>query len=146
MGLILGLLALVGSALFAIGLFVLKVLAVAALITGVVTWFKWLYNKFKVRSKKATTIPVQVLSGLIDDAKKNVDPATRKKYSALEEALMAGCDNYSQDVIGLAQNDSGDVIAATSFGAEDYQHQVDDARDNTIAVDGQGNIIKKIRI
>lgn len=144
MGFILGLLALVGTALFTIGLFVLKVLAVAALITGVVTWFKWLYNKFTVKPDKAATVPASLMTDLIEDAKKNADPSMRRKYSALEDALMAGCNK--QDVIGLAQNSKGDVIAATSFGAEDYRHQVDDARDNTIAVDGEGNIIKKIRV
>lgn len=144
MGLLLGLLALVGSALFAIGLFVLKVLAVAALITGVVTWFNWLYENFKKNANKATTIPVATLRSLIDDAKRNAEPKMRKKYDALDEALMAGCNN--RDIVGLAQNSDGDIFAATSFGAEDYTRQVDDARDNTIAVDRNGRVLKKIRI
>ena len=144
MGFLLGLLALIGTVLFAVGLFVLKVLAVAALITGVVTWFNWLYEKFKVSANKATTIPVKTLRDLIKDAKKNSEPKMKKKYDALEEALMAGCNN--KDVVGLAQNYDGDVIAATSFSAEDYTHQDDDARDNTIAVDRNGRVLKKIRI
>lgn len=144
MGLLLGLLALVGSALFAIGLFVLKVLAVAALITGVVTWFNWLYEKHKVIPGKGNSFPVRTVRSLLNDAKRNAEPKMRKKYDALEKTLLAGCDN--KDILGLAQNSNGDIIAATSFSAEDYTHQDDDARDYSIAVDRNGRVIKKIKI
>lgn len=141
-----GLLALLGTALFTFGLFALKVLAVAALITGVVDWFKYLRNKFNLKPKTAPTIPARVLTDLIEDAKRNTDPTTRRKYNALEEALMAGCKNKNEDIIGMAQDSNGDIISANSFEAKDYSHQVEDARDYTLAVDCNGNILKKIRV
>ncbi len=139
-----GLEGLVGTALSSIGLFVLKVMTVALLVTGVVTWFKWLKENYKVFSRKGTTISVSSLQNMFNDAKGNATDIEKKKFAALEKALLSGCDRRA--IVALAQNDKGDVIAATSFEAEDYTHQSDDARDYTIAIDQNGRILEKIRI
>ena len=142
--LLFGLAGLVGTALLALGLFVLKVMAVAALITGVLTWYKWLKENCKVSPSKSTTIHVETLQDLVESAKKNVTDAEKKRYEALEKALLSGCDR--RDVLALAQNRNGDVLAATSFEAKDYTHQSEDARDYTIALDQNGRILEKITI
>ncbi len=142
--LLLGLAALVGTALLSLGLFVLKVMTVALLITGILTWYKWLKENCKVSFRKSTTISVSAIQNMINAAKENATDAEKKKFSALEKALLSGCDR--RDVLALAQNPKGDVIAATSFEAEDYTHQSEDVRDYTFAIDQNGKILEKIRI
>lgn len=122
---------------------VVKTFSISDFIADILTWFNWLSVNYCINAVKVTTIPVVVLKDLIADAQSNLTSEMFNKYEVWKE-LLTDCNN--QDIVGLAQNPDGDVIAASSFGAEDYSHQDDDARDYTIAINRNGDILKKIKL
>lgn len=80
---------------------------------------------------------------MITDAQSNAETTIKNKYKEFEKALT---DCNSQDIVALAQNSDGNIIASASFSAENYSYKEDDARDYTIAIDRNGNVLKKIKI
>ncbi|MBQ2620548.1 MAG: hypothetical protein IJF84_04355 [Thermoguttaceae bacterium] len=121
-----------------------KTFSIPDLIVEIKTWIKLLSGKYGFDVVSVVTIPAKVMKDLVADAQSNANPEMKMKYGRLGELLLS--NSTDQDIVALAQNSQGDVIASALFSAENYERQADDARDYTMAVNRNGNILKKIEI
>ncbi|MDO5553655.1 MAG: hypothetical protein Q4G68_07815 [Planctomycetia bacterium] len=138
-----GMLSLIGTSLFYLGAITLISFIVTNVISGVVNWLCQ-SDITEAGGIKGVSLKKDVVDKMIVDAKKSTtDQEKIQQYDALQQALNVGS---SDDILTLAQNSQGDVVAGTSFKSSDYSRQSDDARDYIMATDRNGNSLYKTKI